>query len=93
MGKQYALMMTNSTQRIFQQCEISTDGVLYVLIKLPLDSLAQLNLLLSAENQTFLTIMRDKHEVTLLISQEMWDTMRDTMPSAETAGAFRLNHL
>lgn len=82
--------MKQPAKQLFQQCEMSTDEVLYTFIKLPLTHWPEACELITTQSASFGTLMRDKHELTLLIPQNMWDNMRDQLPSAEQAGAFRL---
>ena len=82
--------MKSSAQYLFKQCEISTDEANYTLVKLPVTSFVEASRLVSIANAPFSTLMLDKHELTLLIPQQMWDNISNHLPSAEQAGAFRL---
>lgn len=83
-------MMRYSAKQLFRQCEISTDNVIYTLVKLPTTHFRDASHLVNTHNLPFSAIMLDKHELTLLISTELWDNVKNQLPSAEQAGAFHL---
>jgi hypothetical protein len=77
-------------QHVIAETRLFTDTQSYIILRLPLSQRAEAANLVAKLTQPFVSLTRDKDEVTLVLPEEVWESQRPTLEVKEESISYRL---
>ena len=74
----------------FNQTDLSTDDIVYTMLKLPATDIAEAASFITRINEPFCALIADRHEVSLVVPLFAWETGIKPLSEAHQTGRFRL---
>lgn len=72
------------------ETRLFTDGETYVILRLPLHQHAEAARMLKGHEGPFIAMVHDKDEITLVLTTQLWETVRPGIEATEESPDYRL---